>query len=260
VFAGQDLVVLARYSGSGNATIRLEGHSPDGPVTWATRARFGDHVRGNAFVARLWAAQRIGWLAAEKRASGGNHEIDTEIRTLGERYGIPTEFSSYLVLEPGMDVRRDVAGATGAAAIGRAASPPVASTALGERTRAVAPQAANEARFEDARQAANQRLAKSTAELETDASGTTRTVGTRLFTLADGVWKDAAWTPSLRVVRVRPFSSLYFDLMQRMEDLGPVFALGERVIVAGRRVAIELAPDGVEQLSAQALGTLIQEW
>ena len=70
VFAGQDLVILARYDGDGEATLRLEGESVDGPVTWSTRATFPARSRDNPFVARLWAAQRVGWLAAEKRKRG----------------------------------------------------------------------------------------------------------------------------------------------------------------------------------------------
>ncbi len=98
------------------------------------------------------------------------------------------------------------------------------------------------------------------AELDSDVGAGTRTVGNRLFRLDGGVWKDAALTPSLRVVRVKPFSALYFDLMKRVEQLGPVFALGERVIVAGKGVAIELAPDGLERLGEQELNTLVRDW
>src|SRR5687767_207609 len=106
IFAGQDLVLLARYDGDGDATVRIDGQSANGRMSWSSRAQFNRRTSANAFVPRLWAAQRIGWLAAEKRRNGGNSEMDAEIRSLGERYGIPTEFSSYLVLEPGMDVAR----------------------------------------------------------------------------------------------------------------------------------------------------------
>ncbi|NUO64287.1 MAG: VWA domain-containing protein, partial [Gemmatimonadaceae bacterium] len=101
LFAGQDLVLLARYEGDGPATIRFTGSSASGPVEWTERVELPARERGNAFVPRLWATQRVGWLAAEKRRTGGSREIDDEIRALGERYAIPTEFTSYLVQEPG---------------------------------------------------------------------------------------------------------------------------------------------------------------
>src|SRR5205814_3980846 len=106
IFAGEDLVLLTRYDGSGNATLRFDGQTTSGPVSWTSRVFFPDRSRENPFVARLWATQRIGYLSAEKRKNGGSTEVDDEIKQLGEQYGIPTEFSSYLVVEPGMQPPR----------------------------------------------------------------------------------------------------------------------------------------------------------
>jgi Ca-activated chloride channel family protein len=268
VFAGQDLVVLARYDGTGDATIRLEGQSPSGPVTWSTRARFTDDTKSNPFVARLWAAQRIGWLAAEKRRSGGTSELDGEIRSLGERYGIPTEFSSYLVLEPGMvasatpTVRhlRDDAVMPVAAPM---SSPP--RSAIGA---ANAPtMAAADMRFEAARSSAVQREAKSVGAL--DAAGQTaergnaisvRIIGNRRFTLANSLWTDARFTASTRTLRVKPYSALYFELLKRLPELQDIFAIGDRLIVAGRTVAIELVPTGEERVDAGQLAAWQRAW
>src|SRR5256886_7904780 len=108
IFAGEDLALVVRYDGSGNATLRFDGQTTSGPVSWTSRVFFPDRSRENPFVARLWATQRIGYLSAEKRKNGGSKEIDDEIRDLGERFGIPTEFSSYLVVEQGMNRRRQL--------------------------------------------------------------------------------------------------------------------------------------------------------
>src|SRR5205807_9610127 len=80
----------------------FEGRRRGETIRWASTVDFPDRERENPFVARLWATQRIGWLAAEKRKNGGSSEIDDEIRSLGERFSIPTEFTSYLVQEPGI--------------------------------------------------------------------------------------------------------------------------------------------------------------
>ena len=102
VFAGQDLVILARYEGEGRGNIELTGTTPQGVVRIPVSASFPARERDNVFVARLWAIRRIGYLTAERRRSGASREVDDEIRALGQRFGIPTELSSYLVLEPGM--------------------------------------------------------------------------------------------------------------------------------------------------------------
>ena len=44
IFAGEDLVVLARYDGSGNAVVRFEGQTTNGPVSWSTRLTFSGAV------------------------------------------------------------------------------------------------------------------------------------------------------------------------------------------------------------------------
>jgi hypothetical protein len=107
LFAGQDVIILARYQGSGRATLNFEGTTADGPVRWSTRVDLPSNEIRNAFVSRLWATQRVGFLSAERRRNGGNPELDQEIRTLGERYSIPTMFTSYMVIEPGVQVGPD---------------------------------------------------------------------------------------------------------------------------------------------------------
>jgi len=249
LFAGQDLVVLARYSGSGRARIAFEGRSVDGPVTWVADVTLPERARGNAFVPRLWATQRVGWLAAEKRANGGSPEIDAEIRELGERYGIPTEFTSYFVPEPGVvaDLQRERAG----------------NAVAGQ---APAPAARRERAFEAARSAAQQRQAVSLSDVDAAAkargngAAMTRQAMNRTFVLDQGVWTDRIVVGGAEVVRVEPYSAAYFALIERVPALREVFSLGERVRVAGRRVVLELAPDGVERLPEPELRRIVANW
>jgi Ca-activated chloride channel homolog len=260
LFAGQDLVVLARYEGSGPATLRFSGQSSSGPVEWTERVSFPERERGNAFVPRLWATQRIGWLTAEKRRGGASTEMNDEIRTLGERYAIPTEFTSYLVQEPG-----NVAVAPGMlqGQVGSGAARP-------RRAGEVAPQAAPTASdFARAKVSSMQREARSLAEVDSasTASGSTgaaRRIGARLFVLRDSVWTDARSDASsvadLDKVRVRPYSPAYFALLRAVPELGEPFGLGDRVLVFGRRVVVEVAADGDEQLSERQVAAVAANW
>lgn len=281
LFAGQDLVLLARYDGSGQARVWIETDSPGGRLSWTRDVTFPARERENAFVGRLWAAQRLGWLAAEKRKRGGSNELDAEIKSLGERFGIPTEFSSYLVLEPGMqvaaDMRRDAnmtPQPANAAPSARANEERARFRTDGVRLQgAVATGAAGavtanrkEQEFAAAKQAAGQREAKSLADLDASAQlgdelqKSMRQVEQRTFRLVNGVWTDVRQTPSMRTVQVKPFSPLYFQLVQQLKDLGPALALGERVIVTGRAVAIEFAPTGQERMSDSDLRSVVAAW
>jgi Ca-activated chloride channel family protein len=260
IFAGQDFVMLTRYDNGRSEPTRLhfEGRTASGPVHWTSRVVFPSSTRENSFIARLWATQRVGYLSAEKRRHGGSSEVDDEIRQLGEQYGIPTEFSSYLVLEPGMDPRRRLGNTpmqlnevvvTGANVAG--APPPAAMSAKV---------------FEDARKSAAQRSATSLSaadavdkELARNEGGARR-AGKRLFALRDSVWTDLALKDSMRRVKIKAYSAAYFAILDALPELREPLALGDRVVIAGREVAIEIAPTGVEKLSDREIQDLQSKW
>jgi len=254
IFAGEDLVLLARYDGSGNAIIRVDGQTTNGPVSWTSRVYFPERSRENPFVARLWATQRIGYLSAEKRKNGGSREIDDEIRELGERFGIPTEFSSYLVVEPGMNRIQQ---------LGRRAdlNQVVVTGAANGRA---APAAAPTVQFEAAKAASAQRAVTSVAAADSVAAVATdarvKRAGAYTFVMRDGVWTDTRYKDGGTVLRVKPFSDAYFKLIELQPDLREALSVGDRVIVAGRSMAIELSSSGVEQLSDRDQAMLRDRW
>jgi Ca-activated chloride channel homolog len=253
LFAGQDLVVLARYAGTQeDATLVIEGRSSDGPVRWTGHVSFPARTSKNEFVARLWAVQRVGYLSAERRRGGGNAELDSELRQLGERYGIPTEFTSYLVTENGA-----------VTAAGMPASGGIRKQAI-SRMDPAQPVPPPAMQFEAAKAASAQRSATSLGDLDhgvrRDQPESTRTAGNRSFTLQDGVWTESRSASGLPVIRVKPFSPAYFDLVKSVPELAPLFAVGERVRAYGRRVVIEIAPDGLEHLDAAALADAVRNW
>jgi Ca-activated chloride channel homolog len=257
LFAGQDLVVLARYSGTReDATLVIEGRTSDGPVRWTGHVSFPAHTAENAFVARLWAAQRVGYLSAERRRNGGNAELDAELRQLGERYGIPTELTSYLVTENSALSATGTPGGAGGIRRQTMPSRPDVNVAA-----APAPAAAQ---FEAAKTASDQRAATSLGELDKDAlrdkKESVRMAGNRTFTLQDSVWTESRSAAGLPVIKVKAFSPAYFALVQNVPELAPLFAVGERVRVLGRHVAIEVAPDGVTELDAAAVAGAVRNW
>jgi Ca-activated chloride channel family protein len=251
LFADHDLVALARYSGHGQARVIVEGNHRGSPVRWTSTVDFPDRQRDNQFVARLWAAQRVGYLSAEKRKHGGSQEIDEEIRTLGERYGIPTEFTSYLVTEPRMVANRRglMVPATAAPAMAPAA----------------------DQRFELAKTSAAQRAAANIAVVDSikaaapassgDVGAGMRRIDARTFTLRDGVWTDIRFRAGVETIIIKPYSKAYFDLLSQLPELRSVFALGDRVIAVGKSIAISLDESkGASELTAGMRATIARAW
>jgi Ca-activated chloride channel family protein len=257
IFAGEDLVILARYDGSGDAVLRFDGQTTNGPVSWSTRVSFPERSRENPFVARLWATQRVGYLSAEKRKHGGSQEIDDEIRDLGERFGIPTEFSSYLVVEPGMN-RQRVIGSGGVQ---------LNSVVITGAGVASAPATVQ---FEAAKAAAAQRSARSLSAADAavgmgdyasaNRGGNVTRAGNVTFVLRDSVWTDVRYKKTGTVLQVKPFSDAYFKLIDLVPELREPFSVGERAIVAGRAMAIELTPAGEEKLTDRDVALIRNNW
>jgi Ca-activated chloride channel family protein len=252
VFAGQDLVVLARYEGSGHANVVVRGRANGREVRWSTERNFPQEERENAFVPRLWATQRIGWLTAEKRRNGGSSEIDDEIRRLGEKFGIPTEFTSYLVQEPGRvaDQTRLRRGM------------PMVGAAGGSGGAMNAPAAAPQAVFESAKKASAQRDVKSLAAAEVandDASGEIKYAGSRMFRKDSDRWVDLRMKGDLQVYKVKAYSRSYFALLDRIPELRQAFTAGDKVLVAGKSVAIEVVDD-TRELTDSELQTIASKW
>ena len=265
IFAGQDYVMLARYDGNGPSRIRFEGQTADGPVSWSSRVAFPSSSRENSFIARLWATQRVGYLSAEKRKNGNSREIDDEIKELGEKYAIPTEFSSYLVLEPGMRPMLNQVTVTGSVSGAGVAGGSAAGADRRRDAMSVAPAApANVQSFEAARAAAAQRSATTLdTSNEADFSGkgsSVRRAGARSFILRDGVWTDVRRTSAMRVVKVSPYSAAYFRLLELIPDLAEAFALGDRVVVTGREIALEVGTGGAESLSDADIKSIQARW
>lgn len=272
LFAGQELTILARYEGSAESgRVFISGQTPEGPVTWSVTARFPSRRSTDAFVGRLWATQRVGWLSAERRRNGASNELDGEIRTLGQKWGIPTELTSYLVLEPGMvaSAPRDLAMPANAPTRGRREDRLNQVTTTGSRDAsgagaAVQPSAAPPpTAFESAKAAAEMRSARSLGDVaaaEADDSRLRRTAN-RMFTLRDSVWMDTrAEASGARRVVIKPYSAAYFALIERVSELRDILAIGERVQVHGTRVTLVLAADGVDRLGATALTDFVRDW
>jgi len=260
LFAGQDLVLLTRYTGSGPARLFFDGRSATGPVHWETSVNFPEHDRDNAFVPRLWATRRIGWLSAARRQNGASPEVDDELRTLGERYGIPTELTSYLVQEP--------------------------QTVMNQQRGGMAmPASAPAERFEAARKSTEQRDAQSVGAMDkplalqqlvitgeglstsskklgvvVDRVDAAKRAGDHLFAHRGNRWTDVGFKEGTKVVKIKAFSPAYFAVLDAIPELRAAFAVGDSVLVAGKHVSIEVGSDGAEQLGDAELRSLKEQW
>jgi Ca-activated chloride channel family protein len=262
LFYGEELVVLARYRGEGSGPVVIEGTRNGRRERFTIEAQFGRHELGNDYIPPLWAARRIGELTRQIRLEGPNSELIGAVRELGLRYGILTEYTAYLVQEPGV-----IAAGGPVPAVA-----PVNALAPREMTGTRAFDAAKSSATLSAStslQAANSAVNGRLDQVRTVGAGTTGTVdrteirraGGRLLALRDGMWTDLSQRDSVKAIKtIVPFSPAYFALITARPSLKEVLAVGSPISVAGRRITLKVADGGSTEWTPGELDRFLQEF
>ena len=239
VFAGEELVLFGRYEagdGDGSGPLVLEGFRGGRTQHFTLDASFPARDEANAFIPRLWASRKLGFLSRRVWTEGQNDELVEEIRRTALRYGLPSAFTSYLVLEPGV-------------VVDQATQPAFSVQGAGAVNRARGAKA-----FRDVASMPELRLAEEEAQapmrLEEASS---RMVAGRLFRLEDGVWMEAGIRESDDVLEVAPFSPAYFDILERIPELKPFAQELAQLEIQGGRIRIRIVDGGAAELSRAQL-------
>ncbi len=99
LFAGGQVVVLARYTGQGSAAVKLTGTVGTETREFVYEMTFPDKAAGDkGFVEHLWARRKVGYLLDQIRANGEKKELVDEVVALAKKYSIATPYTSYLVV------------------------------------------------------------------------------------------------------------------------------------------------------------------
>ena len=269
LFAGQELLLFGRYrigERGRRGPVVIRGRRNGRTERLATTGVFPTHDPGNDFIPRLWASRKLGFLSRTLRLEGHSEALDREIRETALRYGLLSEYTSYLVREPAEQsvanvpdrprLRRGSATVLSAdSATGFAESPGPGQDAVGR----LAVGAAKRARLQRQMRYASEVEAEAASSRSRPAGGE-RSVGGRRFTLQDGVWTDAHYVDSLHIVAIRTYGPAWFRLQELAPELAVWLARFERVVLAGSRVAIRIVPDGPDGPGGAELAQLVQDF
>ena len=280
LFAGEELVIFGRYDAIGDdrsGTLRLGGRRSGRVERFATDVTFPTHSLVNDYIPRLWASRKLGHLARQIRIEGPSADLERQIRETALRYGLLSEYTSYLVQEPEVVASRGMpgtlrqAGGGGQAnqsrvrnqpmmfVAGNVASPDSTAALRRDLTGRSAVKRAkrDRARREVVREADLVALDERTAG---PSNADARIVGGRWFTLQDGVWVDRAHSDSVAVVKIELYSETYFELLRYLPELERWLTTMERVLVAGRHTSLEMVTTDATVITGTALGRLVREF
>jgi Ca-activated chloride channel family protein len=101
LFAGEQLVIVGRYSKPGNVVVTVEGKIGENAKHYTFDASLIERSNDQSlsFIARLWAMRRIGEILDQLDLKGQNDELVKELVGLSTRYGILTPYTSFLADE-----------------------------------------------------------------------------------------------------------------------------------------------------------------
>jgi Ca-activated chloride channel homolog len=257
LFYGEELVVFGRYRGNGNGSVVVTGRRNGHEERLVVPASFPASGQENEFIPRLWASRQIGELTRQIRLEGGSPALVAQVRDLGLRYGILTEYTSYLVQEPGVIADRGI---------------PVPLLRDERLNRAPRAQTGAQA-FERARASAKLAEVKTLAAADTAAAdhlsslapasespASTRRTGGRLFVQRGRVWTDVGHADRITITDIAAYSRAYFDLVRQLPEVAQYLAAGEEVLIAGRRESIRVGPSGIEVWRPGQLEQLVRNF
>ncbi len=275
LFSGEELIVFGRYEAidqDRRGTLAMRGQRTGRTERFSTNVEFPAHELGNDFIPRLWASRKLGHLTRQIRIEGHSAALEREIRETALRYGLLSEYTSYLVQEreavalDAQQWQRPRDRAVAPSATKRTASGVMVADSLAIRSRGVggavgrpAVQAAKQSRVR--REIA---LEEDLNEMEERAAGAndedTRVAAGRMFVLRDSVWTDVTHHDSLSVVEIEAYSTTYFELLRSLPELERVFKLFDNVLVAGASTSIKIVSTNAPAVLGAALERLVREF
>ena len=196
----------------------------------------------NDFIPRLWAARKIGFLLDEIRLKGRSRELVEEVVALSKRYGIMTEFTSFLAEED-----YPIAGG--------GPPPPAADKAMEQMDRAFGNASGSWAISQSRNANAMQNQMNAPGNVYLDEGGKQKTVeqvqyvGSKAFYRRKNVWYDGDFGDPKQILKIKQFSDAYFLILSTFPQVRAYLALGQEVafLLNGQPVRIGLA--GQERLS-----------
>lgn len=235
LFSGSQVLVLGKYEGEGSSSAILSGYAGEEKQTYSYQVSFLPEEK-NSFIPRLWATRRIGNLTDQIRLYGQSNELIDEIVRLSKRYGIITQYTSFLV-----DADRPITVT---------AERPIIEKGV---TAALRTETGSGAVYQSKNLLGMQSALKA-PEAFIDPSGKEKKIssimqaGNKTFFKEGNIWVDSQYDSTLKIIKIQRFSLAYFELAKRFPEFEKYLSLGDRVIFVYKAKMIEVSDQGEEKI------------
>src|SRR5581483_7705452 len=270
LFRGTQIAVAGRFQGQGEVKATLTGKVNGSKREFTQTLTFTKDER-NVFLPRIWAQRKIGFFLDEIRLHGEKPETKDEVVRLARAFGIPTPYTSWLVVDEAELHRRNgrPVPAPSSADGGFRALREEAEKAKAPADAPAKPSAASPGEYKSGGSMAKKestgenaakdgkRVAglmkgdKDSDDARSQAAGLSvdtikkaiRQVGDKTFYNVDGVWIDAKVDDAARkgAKKVTYLSDDYFALLAKHSEASSWFALGSKLVLKLGDEVLEVA-------------------
>ncbi|MBD3387456.1 MAG: VWA domain-containing protein [Candidatus Altiarchaeales archaeon] len=216
LFKGSQLIILGRYEDAGDTVIELEGKAAGRTRSFTYEGTFEEDEEDNAFIPRLWATKKIGYLLDDIRLNGESQEVVDEIINLSLKYGIMTPYTSFLV-----DLDTDI-------------TPTPTEPTVWEKARQYMSDSLSVNRMYEESGAGAVKSAEAVQSLKDQSTvqikeDKLQAVGAKTFYLKGETWVDNGYTGQ-ETTDVKYDSNAYYQMLTDRPEYGKYLSLGEKVI------------------------------
>ena len=192
LFREEQLTILGRYEGHGDALLKLRGIIGSEQHEFSKNVHFSKLETDNDFLPHLWAQRRIAELVDEAALNGRTRELDEEIERFSKEYGVLTPYTSFVKANDGslaMDYQATTSDAYTSA------------IPIHERIRY------------------NRNLEERKHAQFREQHANTKYIGRRAFHYQSGIWVDSEYDGTSERKQIEFGSEAYYELMHHLPDL-----------------------------------------
>lgn len=253
IFYGSEIIITGRFRKTGGSNAVISGKVGNENVEYKYPVEFSDGSTDDEYIALLWANRRIGYLIQEMRLHGTSDEVLSEVIELSKKFGIITEYTSFLVT--GDENRRadyfwDI-------------EPEAAYPALRKKVSSLGSQESGRTAV---RQSYNLNKQSQSNQVQTPGEveineqkhdiNNARQVGVQAFYQSGNNWIQSGIAKDAFDMEIKRFSQAYFQIIDKDPSLGRYLAIGDEVRLQIGSQVVQISDSGKEYLTDKELAAL----
>jgi len=255
LFYGSEVIVVGKFEGQEKSEAIITGKIGGKEVVYEFPVSFSKGSAKDEFIPLLWANRRIAYLTQQMRLHGTDDELIKEVVELSKKYGIVTEYTSFLV-EGDSHMRAEEYLRMPPAELHSALKRNVEKKSQEQTGKGAFRQSMNI--LAQAGVSVVDKYEISMVDKATMDNITTQ-IGSQGFFKADDIWVQGDLKSDEFDIEIKRYSDAYFQILEKDPSLGRYLGIGDQVRLKIGTQVVQVSDAGKEILSEPELKLLFPE-